>query len=351
MQFLSALLLAGLAFTGTAALSHTDVAANHKSSCPPFNGSFVIDYYQLYPENADFDFDSCLLYIGIVWNGTVGIYDPYINKMLDIVEFPGISHTGTYHVGGTSVDERTGLLSILVDAWEPVVSGGTNLTGDNFFLQWDPATKQVLYKLNLTETTQEKYAGFATIAHDPDDNAYVVGRLPSSILKVDKHGKTVTPWYLPQPIIPTNAGLGSIAATGWTLLASDANSTIRKFDMRKPLGVPVEVPHYPNVNWTITDSGYMPPLHKGTVYLLAEDLVGVIVLRSKDGLWNTAEFLGKVLNPVPNSYTTEPVQIGNSLYLVPTDVGNISHINTGPGSQDKFPFIDITDQVDALLEA
>ncbi len=58
----------GLAITGAAAFPQTDVvAAKHKMSCPPFNGSFVIDYYQVYPENADFDFDSCLLYIGLVF--------------------------------------------------------------------------------------------------------------------------------------------------------------------------------------------------------------------------------------------------------------------------------------------
>jgi hypothetical protein len=108
--------------------------------------------------------------------------------------------------------------------------------------------------------------------------------LPSSILKIDKYGRTVIPWYLPEPIIPTNAGTGSIAATGCALLVSDANSKILKFDMRKELGVPVEVPQYPNVNWAFTDSGYIPPRYKGTVYLLAEDLFGVIVLQSKDGL-------------------------------------------------------------------
>jgi hypothetical protein len=69
-----------------------------------------------YSEHNRADIASC------VWNATVGIYDPYINKMLDVVEFPGLSHTGTYHVGGTTVDERTGLLSILTNAWEPVVS-------------------------------------------------------------------------------------------------------------------------------------------------------------------------------------------------------------------------------------
>jgi hypothetical protein len=67
MQFRSTLLLTGLALTGTPVLSHTDVVTtHHKRKCPQFNGSFVIDSYQLYPENADFDFDSCLLYIGFV---------------------------------------------------------------------------------------------------------------------------------------------------------------------------------------------------------------------------------------------------------------------------------------------
>lgn len=354
--------LALLLFKAIIASSLPDTA--HKRRCPPFTGSFVIDYYQVYPENCDFDFGSCLLYIGFVllnpvhgsadtsscvWNATVGIYDPYINKMLEVLEFPGISHTGTYHVGGTKINERTGLLSILVDAWEPVVSGGANLTGDSFFMQWNPATKEVLYKLNLTDTTHGKYAGFSTIAYDPDDNAYVVGAFPSSILKIDRYGKKVTPWYLPKPIISTNAGIGGIVAKEWVLLVSDVNSRILKFDMRVEFGVAVEVPHHPNVSWTFTDSGYLPPRYGGRVYLLAEDLVGVIVLRSKDGMWNHAEFLGKVVNPVPNSYTTEPVQIGNSIYLVPTDVGNLSHINTGPGNQDKFPFIDITIEVDKLL--
>lgn len=285
-----------------------------------------------------------------VWNATVGIYDPYINKMVDVLEFPGISHTTTYHIGGVGVDERTGLLSIVVDAWEPILSGGTNLSGDNFIMQWDPTTKQVVYNINLTDTTHGKYTGFQDVEQDPEDNVFVVGTFPSSILKVDKFGKEVTPWYLPQPIIPTNPGIAGLAANGWILLANDANSKILKFDMRDQIGVPVEVPHYPNVNWTFTDAIYLPPRHKGTVLLVAEDLVGIIVLRSKDGKWNSAEFLGKVPNPVPNSFTTAPVQIGNSLYLIPTDVGNISHPNTGPGTQDKFPFIDITAQVDALLK-
>jgi hypothetical protein len=35
--------------------------------CPQVNrGSFIINQYQLYPENADWDEDSCLVYFGWV---------------------------------------------------------------------------------------------------------------------------------------------------------------------------------------------------------------------------------------------------------------------------------------------
>jgi len=37
--------------------------------CPPFKGgTFVIDKYQLYAENADWDAHSCLVYFGLVPN-------------------------------------------------------------------------------------------------------------------------------------------------------------------------------------------------------------------------------------------------------------------------------------------
>lgn len=44
------------------ALPQVDLATG-KSKCKPFSGNFTIDQYQLYPENSDFDFKSCLLYI------------------------------------------------------------------------------------------------------------------------------------------------------------------------------------------------------------------------------------------------------------------------------------------------
>ncbi|KAK3938076.1 hypothetical protein QBC46DRAFT_266155, partial [Diplogelasinospora grovesii] len=68
-------------------------------------GTFVVDYFQLYPENADWDEKSCLAYSGALFNATVAIYDPYKDEMIQILEFPGMSHTGTVHIGGVGWDQ------------------------------------------------------------------------------------------------------------------------------------------------------------------------------------------------------------------------------------------------------
>ncbi|KAH6672129.1 hypothetical protein B0J14DRAFT_67706 [Halenospora varia] len=353
MHLLSSISVVVAALSIAAALPQVDVlsqrTSGNKKGCKPFSGNFTIEQYQLYPENADFDFKSCLLYIGVLWNATVGIYDPYTNKMLEVLEFPGISHDPQYHIGGVGVDKKSGLVSIVVDYGAAFTAG--DISGTNFIMQWDPVTRQTNYKINLTDTTHAKYGGFQDVEQDPEGNVYVVGTFPSSILKVDKKGKKVTPWFVSQPVDPKRSGFAGLAANGWILLANDADSKIWKFDMRAPKGVPVEVPHSPNVTWSFTDAIYLPPRHKGTVLLVAEDLGGVIVLRSKDGKWNSAEYLGTVPNPVPNAFVTAAGQVGESLYLIPTDVGNSSKPNTAAGNQSHFPFIDITAQVDALLKA
>ncbi len=60
-MFLLSTFLAAVAVTAIPHHGH-----HGKDKCPPFSGNFTIHQYQLYPENADFDFNSCLLYIGYV---------------------------------------------------------------------------------------------------------------------------------------------------------------------------------------------------------------------------------------------------------------------------------------------
>jgi hypothetical protein len=52
------------------------------STCPPFSGTFVIDQYKLYPENADFDFRSCLLYIGYVYGSVLSNHEVPIAHLM-----------------------------------------------------------------------------------------------------------------------------------------------------------------------------------------------------------------------------------------------------------------------------
>ncbi|KAH6718640.1 hypothetical protein DL95DRAFT_389186 [Leptodontidium sp. 2 PMI_412] len=319
-------------------------------SCPPFSGTFTIKQYQLYPENVDFDFNSCLLYIGILFNASVGVYDPYKDKMVDILEFPGISHNPKYHIGGVGIDKRTGLLSIVVDDAAAFGTVPPDVSGTNFIMLWDPETKELLYKVNLTDTTHGKYGGFQDVEQDPDGNVYVVGTFPGSILKVDKsrgrRAPKVTPWYVPQPIDSTQIGFGGLAAKDWTLLVNDNNGgRMLRFDMRSSVGKPTVIPLTPNHTFAISDAIYLPPKYKGTVLLVAEDGPGVTVLRSKSGKWDQAEYLGTVPKNLPDSeFVTASVQVGDSLYMIVVPAGTVA------GNATEFPVYDITAQVEKMLE-
>lgn len=222
-------------------------------------------------------------------------------------------------------------------------------------MQWDPVSETVLYELNLTDMVHGKYGGYQDVEQDPEGNVYVVGTYSSSILKVSKDGKKVTPWYLSKtPAGATNiTGYAGLAAKGWTLLANDdlggAPAQIVKFDMRAKIGVPVPVPHYPNITIAVSDAIYLPPRYEGTVLLVAEDTEGISVLRSKDGKWDWAEYLGRVPNPVASSYATAPIQVGDALYVVSIPVGDVSIPGSTSGNRTLSEFPDITAQVDKLL--
>ena len=71
MKFLSATKLATTSAICIAALADARPATEGQSmevaraeKCTTPKGSFAINQYLLYPENVDFDFKSCLLYLG-----------------------------------------------------------------------------------------------------------------------------------------------------------------------------------------------------------------------------------------------------------------------------------------------
>jgi hypothetical protein len=119
--------------------------------------------------------------------------------------------------------------------------------------------------------------------------------------------------------------------------------------MRDSVGIPVNVPHYPKVDISVSDAIYFPPRYKGTVLLVAQDLAGIAVLRSKDGNWDWAEYLGLVPNLLNGTDATAAVQVGDGLYIVAVSFTDSIVPGTSSGNRTLFPFVDITEEVEKLL--
>lgn len=321
------------------------------SKCAPFSGNFTVSAFQLYPENDDFDFNHCVLYIGELWNASLGIYDPYA-KTFESIEFPNITHNPEFHIGGVQYDHRTNLLSIVVDAGAAFNTNGQDISGTNLILLWDPATRETLYQLNLTEVTKGEYGAFQDIEHDPDSNVYIVGTFPSSILRVNAETRKVETWYLDDDLNHTISGYGGLAAKDWTLLTNDnATGSLFSFDMRADHGKPALIPVTPAHTFANLDAIYLPRRYNGTVLLVSENGQGASVVRSKDGSWKTAEYLGLVPWPADNGTTTATVQVGDAVYfnIEPFADPGVGGPGTA-GNRTDFLYADITSQIDELLK-
>lgn len=89
--------------------------------------------------------------------------------------------------------------------------------------------------------------------------------------------------------------------------------------------------------------------------LVAQDVLGVSVLRSRDGRWETAAYLGLVPVPAELSeegwFVTAPIQVGSGLYMVLDIFSDPTVEGQTAGNRSSFPFVDITAQVEKLLRA
>ncbi|KAL1598625.1 hypothetical protein SLS60_007765 [Paraconiothyrium brasiliense] len=342
--------------TSALLLAATAVTAHPRSQSsrrPPFQGDFTISQYQLYPENADFDFKTGKLYIGQLWNASLGIYDPY-TQQYEVVEFPGISHNPLLNMGGVSIDIRTGRVSLVANGPLEFPTNGANIAGDRWLVSYDAKQKKEVYRVNLTASSQGEYGGFQDVDYDPAGNMFVVGSFPGTLTKVSKDGKKVTPWYLPATINSTNKGLTGIATVGWDLLAyGDASGELWKFDTRAKKGVPMVVPVSGNHNFTPSDAIYLPHKYENKVLLVANSATGVSVFESKDG-WKSAKYKGTVPLPLqldPGAVLVAPVQVGDGIYQIFAYFGDSGLGGQGTaGNRTQFPFHDISDQVDKLLQ-
>ncbi|KAI1392980.1 uncharacterized protein F4822DRAFT_147368 [Hypoxylon trugodes] len=329
-----------------------------QNQCPPFNnGTIVIDSYQLYPENADFDLNQCLLYFGALFNASVVVYDPYRAETVSTIELPGITRTKPFHVGGVAWDPYTNLITILADSSIPHETDDHEILGDDFLIRYDPAKNEIVWSLNLTEVSQGQYGGNQDVEHDSHGHIYVLGTYPGSILRAEADGSSIKPWYLPDVIDHTNYGITGFAATGDILLASDGKNNsgsgeIYRFNMTADKGTPVLVPKVPDEAIMSLDAVYLPPKYGGKVLLVSEHDRGVSVLRSADGKWESAEYLGRITddpNFADGGFNTATVEVSGSIYAVDEWFSDPIVAGTSAGNRTKFPLVDITSQVEALL--
>ncbi|KAJ6456704.1 hypothetical protein C8R45DRAFT_844677 [Mycena sanguinolenta] len=384
-----ALTLGGLAGLASA-LPATITAGNattQGSSCPPFNSStFVINQFQLYPENAKFDFQRCVVYFGnhplahslthimlliltygALFNASVAVFDPYTDTVTESITFPGLIGDASLHLG-PALPDGAGGLTVLFNAAAAFSIHGADVSGGNILIKYDLDTKAVRWQRNLTaQVTQGRYGGFQDVEHDRDLNVYVVGTFPGTIIRSDKNGENLTAWYVPSAPQLANttvagfAGLAVIPGRDLLLTNNNADGEVYRFDgiSTSTKGTPVKVKRTAADGTTASPLGFsdailLPARYHGTVLLVAEDYVGVTVLRSRDGTWERAETLGTVSNNVTaaqGGIVPAVMQIGaEKIFAVQGFFADTPLVaETNAGNRTAFPMVDITAEVDKLL--
>ncbi|KAG4418357.1 hypothetical protein IFR04_008499 [Cadophora malorum] len=339
----------------------------HKRSvCPQVSGDiFFNNQFQLYPAYYRWDSQRCVLYLSAIYNATVVVWDPYTSVIQRVISFPGLSHAGSAvsdkRLSGLLIDPTNNILSGVVEAEEFFLTGGNDVSGDNFVVKVDLNTFEVINEVNLTATTKGQYGAFLDLDNGIDDGIYVNGGYPSSLLRVDSNNE-VTPYYVSEPTTaPREFGFGGVVLFENKLIANDnAHSELVSFTLGGAYGTPVVIPQEGNHrNFSAGSALSFPMRYGGKVLLQAETdneqkTTGVSVFVSMD-CWNTAKFVGflesvdRKLQPasVAISQTTAR-DVGDRIYSSVLFYDNTANPSMA-GNRSDFALRDITDSVDALL--
>ena len=314
-----------------------------------------------------------------MYNGTLAIYDPY-SKTVDIASLPGISHPGTasyteYHVDGVDYDAKSGYIYVAASSASAFTSilkqeGGTlatdysnaNYSGPNHIVVFDPHTRGVVADVDTSAAQREYHRitghltnGFQDMAeaHSSGDS-YAVGTFGNSIVKISSGSYDARLWYAPSHYNKTY-GFGGIVALGDKLVISDAISGgLVTFDTRddhphpQPTYVPLQgLPSYYRPG--NADGLYLPRKYRGKVLLWSDDYNGTSVYGSDDA-WETAHFLGVILNndpPIEGALTTDSFDIGDSIFVLTQMLAFTLPVPR----KLNFIFFDITAEVDEVVES
>ncbi|KAG5809310.1 hypothetical protein H9Q71_006317 [Fusarium xylarioides] len=338
-------------------------ASKHKTSkCRQISGDILFrDQFQLYPSFFRWDDQRCVLYLSSIYNASIAVWDPYSSSIQRIISIPGITHSLDKRLSGTIIDPTNNVLSAVVEAASFFLSGGNDVSGDNFVIKVDLNTFTTK-KINLTAVTKGQYGAFLDIDNGLSGDLYVNGAYPSRILHIDCDDK-VSPFYVREPTTPPRSfGFGGVVRVGDALIASDnTNHQLVKFNIHSGHHSPVVIPQTNYYNFSSGSSLSLPDRYGGKVFLMAEDVIdkntsGVSVFSSKDA-WRTAKFLGFIesidrkLEPASVALSqTSAHELGDRIYSSVLFYDN--KVNpTMAGNRSDFALRDITDSVDSLLKA
>ncbi|KJZ74879.1 hypothetical protein HIM_05788 [Hirsutella minnesotensis 3608] len=330
--------------------------------CDVQPGDRIITSLQLYPENGDFDPRRCVIYFSVLWNSSVAIYDPISNTVIGSITDRRFTGRPELHASGIQVDVAHDKLAIMFNAGAPFDTAGENIMGQNNLVQYDLKTNKVLWAIDLSKVTNGAYSGFQDMEHDRHGNIFVCGTFPPSLLFVNATTVVASPWWL-GPHNMTNKGINGLAMWRYSKLLGtyqdgydQYGSHLIRWNVRVP-GEPVGIPIYKNGRavalGTDLDGSYLPLRYGGNILLVTDAWIGTIVLHSTDA-WETAEKLGVLPNPFAGGTSaTATVQAGQRIFAIfeffqDATVKAVGQ-PAGAGQRSKFPLLDVTDQIDALV--
>ncbi|KAK4041121.1 hypothetical protein C8A01DRAFT_15112 [Parachaetomium inaequale] len=364
-QHISIMLLFRINFVlAIIATIHCVQGFHHTQKCPPTPaGDFTLHNYQLYPENAVWDPEHCLVYFSALFNGSISPLSPTTHRGTPSqfhppLTFHHLTLTDGHHASGLHYTPATNLLTVVINSPKPFLTAGADVGGDNFLVQYDIKHGGEVWRVNLTETTLGRWGGFVdvgvvdttTTTTTTRRAAYVVSSYPAGILRVrgGKGGKReVAVWYGPRGET-TVEGYTGCAVVGDVMLVAGMGAVWR-FDLSKERGEPVRLVGVEGG----TNRVKLPEAYGGRVALVSQGLVGVTVLRSRDGSWRSAEELGTIRSGFPRELeriVPSTVQVGpRRQYMVGQYFPGEIVPGTMAGNRSDFPMFDITEEIEGLL--
>ncbi|KAK9443848.1 TRI14-like protein [Metarhizium brunneum] len=319
-------------------------------------GDFDVTGPQLYPEKCVFDPKRTVLYCSELYESKIAVIDLKTKTIIKTIDFPGLSEVADYHASGVLLQDADRLISSINTGAAFETSGG-NITGTNYLIITDLNTCEEKARVDVTSVTKGAYGGPQDFAVDTRGNIYEVFTYPGAVIKVTP-SLEVIPWHLSGDADTTKTGFTGIASHGNLLLTSNQQNggVIVRFDAGDEKGQPFEVPIANNEKLgSDLDGILLPAKYKGTILLVTSSQAGTAVFRSKDGKWNSAEKLGTVPNPHWDNqgFATGTFDREDHIYSVFEwflDSREPPNLNGLSGNRTVFPFQDITDAVDKLVQ-